>query len=161
MSFKEAGYVLQQGDGDHVAFLGSLMTIKIGGDATRGQFTLLEQISPPSFGPPLHVHHQEDEAFYVLEGELEVVCGDHEFHVGQGGFVFLPREIAHAFRVGQGGARLLQITTPAGFEHFAHEVGERLDTAVLPPPSPPDVARLVAAAERHHVSIVGPPLGQH
>lgn len=160
MSFGESGYVLDGDDGDRVWFLGSLMTIKAAGDDTAGAFTLIDQRAPAQFGPPLHIHHAEDEAFYVLEGGVRVVCGDRSFDAGPNSLVLLPRGIPHAFLVGDQGAHLLQITSPAGFEHFAHEVGEPATSAELPPPSAPDIPRLVAAAERHGVTIVGPPLGQ-
>jgi mannose-6-phosphate isomerase-like protein (cupin superfamily) len=161
MSFEKLGYQLGQGEGDRVWFLGTLMTIKAGHDDTAGAYTLVEQTTPALFGPPLHVHHAEDEAFYILEGALHVVCGDQGFDVGAGSFVMLPRGIPHAFQVGDSGARLLQLTSPAGFENFAHDVGEAATSAELPPPAAPDIPRLVAAAERHGASIVGPPLGSH
>jgi mannose-6-phosphate isomerase-like protein (cupin superfamily) len=161
MSFGELGYALAKDEGDGVWFLGTLMTIKAGHAETGGAYTLVEQTTPPLFGPPLHVHHAEDEAFYVLDGALHLVCGEKSFDAGPGSFVMLPRGIPHAFQVGANGARLLQITSPAGFEGFAHEVGDPATSAELPPPVVPDLPRLVAAAERHGSSIVGSPLGSH
>ena len=158
MSFGTLGYTLGKGEGDGVWFLGTLMTIKATHADTAGAYTLLEQTTPPLFGPPLHVHHAEDEAFYVLGGALHVVCGDQSFDAVPGSFVLLPRGIPHTFQAGEEGARLLQITSPAGFENFAHEVGEPAARAELPPPAAPDIPSLVAAAERHGSSIVGPPL---
>jgi mannose-6-phosphate isomerase-like protein (cupin superfamily) len=159
MSFEKSGYVLEGDEGDPVWFLGSLMTIKATGDDTAGAFTLIEQLAPAGFGPPLHVHHREDEAFYVLEGALRVVCGDRSFDAGPNSFVLLPRGIPHAFAVGDEGARLLQITSPAGFEDFARQAGEPAASRTLPTPSAPDIPRLVALAERHGAPIVGPPIG--
>src|ERR1700730_121825 len=161
MSFGKLGYKLGHDEGDGVWFLGTLMTIKAGDADTGGAYTLVEQTTPPLFGPPLHVHHAEDEAFYILDGALHVVCGDQGFDAGPGSFVMLPRGIPHAFQVGNNGARLLQITSPAGFESFAHEVGNPATSAELPPPAAPDIASLVAAAERHGSTIVGPPLASH
>lgn len=161
MSFGELGYQLDHDEGDRVSFLGSQMTIKAAHEDTAGAYTLLEQTSPPSFGPPMHIHHAEDEAFYILEGALHIVCGDQSFDAGPGSFIMLPRGIPHAFQVGDTGARLLQITSPAGFEHFAHEVSDPATGTALPPPAAPDIPRLAAAAERHGVSIIGPPLGSH
>lgn len=159
MSFGKSGYMLDRNEGDRVWFLGSLMTIKAAGEDTAGAFTLIDQRAPAEFGPPLHVHHSEDEAFYVLEGALRVVCGDRSFDAGPNSFVLLPKGIPHAFLVGDEGAHLLQITSPAGFENFAREVGEPATSAALPAPAAPDIPRLVAAAERHGATIVGPPLG--
>jgi hypothetical protein len=70
------GYVLSNGDGEGIWFLGTLMTVKAGREQTRGGFTLIEQKSPPGFAAPPHVHEAEEEAFYVLEGQLQVTCGD-------------------------------------------------------------------------------------
>jgi hypothetical protein len=67
-TFSSAGYVLCNGDGEGIWFLGTLMTVKAGREQTRGGFTLIEQISPPGFAAPPHVHDAEEEAFYVLEG---------------------------------------------------------------------------------------------
>ena len=64
------------------------MTIKATGEDTRGAFTLVEQLAPPGFGPPLHVHHREDEPFLVLEGRVRFRCGDREFVMDGGGYVF-------------------------------------------------------------------------
>lgn len=86
------------------------------------------------------MHHAEEEAFYILEGQLTVTCGDRSWQVGPGAFVLLPRGIAHTFRVqGSEPARLLQITAPAGFERFAEEVGEPAQALTVPSPTPPDV----------------------
>jgi uncharacterized cupin superfamily protein len=56
--------------------LGELLTIKVAGEDTDGAYTIVQNVSPPSGGPPLHLHHREDEAFYVLEGEYEIQSGD-------------------------------------------------------------------------------------
>jgi mannose-6-phosphate isomerase-like protein (cupin superfamily) len=152
-----AGYALANGDGQHIWFLGTLMSVKAGTEQTRGGFTLIEQISPPNFAAPAHVHEDEDEAFYVLEGRLQVTCGEQVWTVEQGGFVMLPRGIPHAFSVlSDPGARLLQITSPADFEQFAAEAGEPARDAVLPPPTPPNVDKLFAAMTRHRKRIVVP-----
>jgi mannose-6-phosphate isomerase-like protein (cupin superfamily) len=150
-TFAPAGYSLSEGDGHGIWFLGSLMTVKAGYDQSRGAFTLIEQLSPPGFAAPAHVHDEEEEAFYVLEGHLQVTCGDRTWTVGQGGFVFLPRGIPHAFSVtGDGSAKLLQITSPAGFEAFAAEAGEPAPSATLPPPGAPDIPKLLAAMGKYH-----------
>lgn len=108
------------------------------------------------FAPPLHVHEQEDEAFYVLEGEAEVLCGEERWRAEPGSFVFLPRGVAHSFHVSGGSLKALQLTTPAGFEAFVAELGRRPDRLGLPEPSQPDVARLVEVSARHGYRILGP-----
>jgi mannose-6-phosphate isomerase-like protein (cupin superfamily) len=78
-------------------------------------------------GPPLHVHDHEHESFYVLDGELSVVCGDDRFSVPPSSFVFMPRGRAHRFLSTNGSARVKSITVPGGIEgyfrelHAAHE----------------------------------------
>jgi mannose-6-phosphate isomerase-like protein (cupin superfamily) len=143
-------------------FLGTLLLIKATGEDTGGAFTLLEQLAPAGFGPPLHVHHQEDESFLLLEGRIRFRCGDHEFVVESGGNVFLPKGIPHAFRVeGTTPARLVQMTLPSGFERLVHDIGVRAPDRTLPPPSsmtPDLIGRLVALGPKYNFSVVGPPL---
>ena len=101
-----------------------------------------------SDGPPLHVHKAEDEAFYVLEGELRVQVGERIIHGTAGAFVFIPKGTAHTFaKAGTEPARMLVIISPAGFEQFFEEVG-----------GPPDMDKIMAAAERYGFEVVGPPL---
>jgi quercetin dioxygenase-like cupin family protein len=157
MSFGTEPYVLSAGEGSSIWFLGTLQTYKAVGEDTRNAFTLVECLLPPGFGPPPHLHKQEEETFYLLEGELTVFCGDRRWKVAPGSFVFLPRGIVHGFTVeGLMPAKMLQITSPAGFEHFAAEMGEPAKEVVLPPPGPPDVEKLLALAAKYHMQIQGP-----
>jgi mannose-6-phosphate isomerase-like protein (cupin superfamily) len=127
------------------------MTVKADAEQTHGAYTFIEQRVPPAFAAPPHVHDDEDEAFYVLDGDLRVQCGAQTWDVHSNEFVYLPRNVAHAFAVtSETGAKLLQLTTPAGFEHFAREAGEPAAARRLPEPATPDVAKLLAAAEKHH-----------
>jgi len=158
MSFDPRGYVVSADSGDSQWFLDTRMTVLAGGDQTGGSFTFLEWEAPQGFGPPRHIHHREDEAFYVLDGELVVECGDRGWTVGPGGLVFLPRGIAHAFVVSKGPVRGLQITSPAGFEQFITELGRPAERAGLPEPSAPDIPRLTAVMARYGHEMVGPPL---
>jgi mannose-6-phosphate isomerase-like protein (cupin superfamily) len=152
-----ASYALGSGEGHRRWFLDTTMTIKAGGEATGGAFTMLECEAPEGFAPPLHVHHREDECFYLVDGELSVHCGDDTWVVAEGGFVFLPRGVPHAFVVSRGPARMLQITSPAGFEAFVDELGRPPADDGLPAPGAPDVAALVEIAGRHGYEVVGPP----
>ena len=158
MSLGERGYVLGPAEGTAVWFLDTRMTVKAGGAQTGGAFTLLEWSAPVGFGPPRHVHHVEDEGFYVLDGELVVECGDRRWTAGPGAFVFLPHGIPHVFVVSRGPVRGLQVTSPAGFESFIAELGRPPTGPGLPEPSAPDVPRLLEAQARHRGEVVGPPL---
>jgi quercetin dioxygenase-like cupin family protein len=152
-------YVLGKHQGQAVWFLGSLMLFKATGVDNGQSFSLIEQTLPPGFSPPLHVHHGEDEAFYVLEGSFTFVCGDHRWRVEAGGFIYLPREIPHGFLVeGSEPARLLQFTFPAGLENFHAEMGEPAQSLTLPPMSPPDMAKMQELSAKYHFEIVGPPM---
>jgi quercetin dioxygenase-like cupin family protein len=157
MSFDPKGYALAVGGGTSIWFLDTLMTIKAGGEETNGAFTLLEWAAPVGFGPPLHRHDREDEAFYLINGAIEVTCGDQQWTVSPGGFVFLPRGIPHSFIVSAGPVRGLQITTPSGFERFIGELGIPAAGPGLPPPMPPDIPRLIDASSRNGMEILGPP----
>jgi len=158
MSFGTTPYMLEAGEGSSIWFLGTLQTFKAVGEETSNAFTFIECLLPPGFGPPPHIHEQEVEAFYLLEGELAVFCGDRTWKLTPGSFVFLPRGITHGFTVaGSRPAKVLQITSPAGYEHFATEMGEPAKELVLPPPGPPDVEKLLALAAKYHIEILGAP----
>ena len=155
-----AGYTLDRDQGNGIWFLGTRMTVKAAGEVTGGAFTLIDCECPAGFAPPSHVHEIEDEAFYLLEGEIDVTCGASTWSVRPGGFVFLPKGIPHRFVVStHQPARLLQLTAPSQFEHFAAETGEPATSPGLPDPAEPDIERLLAAAARHHIEILPPPTG--
>jgi quercetin dioxygenase-like cupin family protein len=160
MTSRNEPYLLTREEGQAVWFLGTLMLFKATGESNAHTFSLIEQVLPPGFAPPLHVHHAEDEAFYILEGELTFVCGERRWRAQAGSFIYLPREIAHGFLV-EGGqpARLLQFTAPAGLEQFHAEMGEPARSLTIPAPTPPDLAKMQALAAKYHFEIVGPPLG--
>lgn len=151
-------YVLRSGEGDALWFLGNLATIKTAGAHTRGALTVVEFLNPAGFAPPVHRHLAEDEAFYILDGHAQFRCGEETFDAGPGDFVLLPVNRPHTFLVGPDQPlRALQITTPAGFEDFAAEVGRPATELRLPDPGPIDPAALGHAAGRHALEVVGPP----
>jgi quercetin dioxygenase-like cupin family protein len=137
-----------------IRFLGLPTLLRSTGDDTNGAFGLVEHWSMPTgFASPYHVHHLEDEAFYVLEGELAFVCDGKWIRTGAGGYVFGPREIPHGFKVtGTGPARMLLLCAPAGFERFVMELGEDPDA----PAVEPDIPKLVAVAAKYKIDILGP-----
>ncbi|MGE5597110.1 MAG: quercetin 2,3-dioxygenase [Hyphomicrobiales bacterium] len=151
-----SGFALPDRGGDRFWFLGTTMILKATAKETGGAFTLLEQTGQAGFETPPHVHQSEDEAFYVLEGAIQVQCGNESWEVGAGGFAFLPKGIAHAFKVTAGPSRLLQVTSPAGFERFVEDVGVRAGSGNPPPPAEAEIQRLMAAAPKHGLTLLPP-----
>jgi mannose-6-phosphate isomerase-like protein (cupin superfamily) len=148
---KLAGWHLASDEGDSIWFLGSFMRFKATAETTGGAFTLIDEIAGPGRQSPPHIHHSEDEAFWIIEGEVTFTCGDKTYVAEPGSFVFLPRNIQHNFRVtSEVPARMLLWISPAGLEGFFKEMGEpgRLDQA--PPPSVPDIPKLLAVAAKYH-----------
>jgi mannose-6-phosphate isomerase-like protein (cupin superfamily) len=151
--------VLGPGEGQAIWFLRNRMTIKATAETTRGAYGLVESQIAPGFSPPLHVHHREDETFWILEGELSMRCGDRTFRAGPGSFVFLPREVPHTFVVeSDTPARMLTLLTPGGGEGVFIEGGRRPEHDGLPPATPPDIEALARVSERFGAEIVGPPM---
>jgi len=152
-------YVLDAEVGDAVWYVNNRATIKATAADTGGAFSLVDMQVALGHGPPLHVHHTEDEALWVLEGHLTVRCGEATFTAGPGSFVYTPRGIPHTFRLeGATPARLLVLLVPGGGEGFFVEAGRPAEGEGLPPPGPPDIARLQAVATKYHIEFVGPPL---
>jgi mannose-6-phosphate isomerase-like protein (cupin superfamily) len=127
------GFARHADGGERLMFGDVTVLIRASAETTRGAFTVFEEV-PPMVDTPLHVHANEDEMFYVLEGEHIVRCGDDEFRLGPGGVVFLPRGIPHSQRrVVPGQGRLLVLTSPAGFEGFFRELAEAERAGTLGP----------------------------
>jgi len=150
---------LQDGEGEARWFLGCLVTIKASAETTGETVAILEHLAPRGAGSPLHVHHNEDEWFYVLEGELSFWVGGRLITGGPGSFVFGPRGIPHTFSVTSETARFLLVTEPAGFERFMRSLSEPATDLVIPPPAtePPDVAAMTRLAAEYGIEILGPP----
>jgi quercetin dioxygenase-like cupin family protein len=136
--------------------MGTLVRLKATGEQTWGGFSLVEELFPAGYATPLHIHHAEDEAFYVLEGEVTVFCGDQKLKAGPGTYVYEPRGIAHGFRAGNTPARLLILFTPSGFDQFFVEMGRPAKELVLPPAEHPDVEKIITLAAKHQTEVLGP-----
>jgi mannose-6-phosphate isomerase-like protein (cupin superfamily) len=130
-----------------------------GGDqGVAGAAGLVEARFPADFGPPLHVHHREDEALYVLDGQLRCRNGDHEFTAGPGQLVFGPRELPHTFKAGPGGARALVLMLPAGLEQMFQEGGVPALDPSTPPVEDYDIETVTRLAAKYGFDVIGPPL---
>jgi len=150
-------YAIDPGGGEAHWFFGNLVTIKAAGEHTDGRFALTEFVNPAGFVAPSHVHHDEHEAFYVLEGTAEVHCGDQVFSVAPGSFVLLPRGIPHWHRVSSDAPMRSLVLTTGQFEQYVIASGEPARARELPPPAPPDMGRAAAAGERFRIEVLGPP----
>jgi len=145
-------YALAREEGEELWFLGVPTRVIATAEQTGGAFRLIEHVIAPGGESPWHVHHAEDESFYVLEGRMTFLCGEQKVHAEAGTFVYGPRGIPHGFRVeGDQPARLLLQCTPGGFEHFIMEMSE-----AEPPSGPPDMERLLSVAARYDNEILGP-----
>jgi quercetin dioxygenase-like cupin family protein len=154
------GYTLGKEEGEAFWLLGMLETIKISVDDTAGNFGLLEVVVPTGLGSPWHVHPEEDEWFYTLDGEFTFYVGDVRMSLPAGSFAFGPKGVPHTFiaEPPDGGKALIGFQ-PFVFEGFLREVGEPAPERVVPPPleSPPDLQRLAPIAARNGMVILGPP----
>jgi quercetin dioxygenase-like cupin family protein len=154
-----APIALNAGEGEALWFLGLLATIKSSSETTASRVAVIEHLAPHGSGSPLHVHHNEDEWFYVIEGELTFWVGGQVITAPAGSFVYGPRDIPHTFIVSSEQARFLLVTEPAGFENFVRALAEPAQQLVIPPPAtePPDIARMIALAAEYGIEILGPP----
>ena len=142
--------------------MGGLFTYLVTGAESGGSyFTLIVDVGPEA-GPPPHIHHLEEEQFYVLEGQLTYSVGDQIFEVRTGDFIHIPRGTVHSFKNGPRPSRLLATFAPAGIEGFFRGAGERVDDR-LKSPSPVTeavIARFVAAEANgwkdHHDTLPPP-----
>ena len=137
--------------------LGELLTYKIPSQRTSGAYSLFEITTRPGAGPPPHVHHREDESFYVLEGDYEFLIGGETLRVGAGFLLYFPKGILHSHKnVGEGVGRMLLTQTPGGlYEHFFEEVGKPVEGEVgwLVRKDEPEVANIVAIAAKYGIEI--------
>jgi quercetin dioxygenase-like cupin family protein len=154
-----APIALQPGEGDVRWFLGFLITIKSSAETTDGRVAVIEHHGVQGLGSPLHVHRNEDEWFYVTEGELTFWVGGETIKAPAGSFVYGPRDVPHTFSVTSAEARFLLVTEPAGFENFVRALSEPAQAFTLPPASvqPPDPEQMMAAAAAYGIEILGPP----
>ena len=147
--------MLKVGEGKAYWVVGDLYTILASGEDTGGAYALIHAEVPPDHGPPPHVHRREDEAFYVLEGELAFQADGRAITATAGTWVTLAKGSLHTFKnVSTATARMLIVVTPSGLEKFFAEVGrEATDQSSSPPVTPADIEKLLAVAPRYGMEI--------
>ena len=124
------GYALKNGEGPHIDFRGTKMTVKIAGVQTQAGYSFIEMIHPPNIGPALHIHPTGAEAFYVLEGAYHIDCDTHSYQAEPGDFVFIPTGTPHNYQSGSEGGKVL-VLSPSGLEQYFSEVAKRLAAGPL------------------------------
>jgi quercetin dioxygenase-like cupin family protein len=150
--------VRADGEGEQLRFWGGgILTMKATTAETDGAFMLFEDHMSQGKTTPLHAHANEDEALYVLEGDILVHIDGKEYSVGARGIAFAPRGVPHAFLVTSPTARVLCLQTPGSAEAFYRGASEPAG-ADTDPAGPVDFDRVRESAERSGgMQLLGPP----
>ena len=151
-------------DGGRARWTDGLNLFKAMASDTGGVLSVWESLMPRGSSPPLHVHRREDEAFYVLEGEMTFRIGDDQVVAPAGTFVWGPRDIPHQYRVDTFVARLLTWFIPAGGEELFFHMSRPAKALTLPPtldrpPAGPTAQQLALFEQRYELKVLGPPMG--
>jgi mannose-6-phosphate isomerase-like protein (cupin superfamily) len=143
-------FVLQPGEGRDIDMGNFRMSLKASGQETADAFSLLEAEEPPNFGPPMHIHHDAAEAFYVVSGEYRIFIGDEEHVCPAGSFIYIPAGAPHGFRVGAAPSRKLNIYAPAAMVGYFDELAAAIARDEM------DDDTLAEIARRYGMEVIGP-----
>ncbi len=143
-------FILQPGEGRSIDLGNFLMTVKATAEGTASAFTLLEASEPPNFGPPMHIHRNAAEAFYVLAGEYMMFIQESEIRCPAGSFVYVPAGAVHGFRVGAVASKKLNLYVPAAMIGYFDDLAAAIKTGDV------DDAYLGEIAERYGMTVLGP-----
>jgi quercetin dioxygenase-like cupin family protein len=148
---------IRAGEGEARWWFAALAEIKATAADTDGQLTIVEVTEPPGAQAPLHVHHREDEGFWILEGDVTFHVGDVTIEARAGDFAWGPRDVPHRYTVGPDGCRMLFILTPAGFEGLVRDMSEPAAERTIPPASDeaPDMERVGRVAQAYGCELLG------
>ena len=142
-----------------VWYSGHLMTFLATAEDTQGKFALIEAVARKGNVPPPHIHHREEETFYVLEGEMTFSVGGQTIKATPGTMVCLPRDVAHSFVIDSEQLRVLILLTPAGLEGLFKEFSEPAPAMTLPPPVETpysEIQRMLEVAPQYGIEFVLP-----
>ena len=140
------GLRLQSGPGRDLGF-------KVTGEDTGGALDYFTVEVAPHGGPPLHVHHKQEETIHVLSGRFKVRIGDETFELDERGFAYLPSTVPHTFlNLTDAPGEIIVVYTPGGCRHFYEELGPATRNGT------PDRAVVAAIFEKHDMTVLGPPL---
>jgi quercetin dioxygenase-like cupin family protein len=134
------------------------VTVKAGGAGEGPAFSQIETDDPRGSGPPLHLHHNEDETFYVLDGEVTFLVGDERIDVAAGDYLFAPRGIAHAYLVRSERARMLVTASPGGIEQVFVNLGIPVTGSEPPTDAVMPMDEAMRLFAEYGAEILGPPL---
>jgi quercetin dioxygenase-like cupin family protein len=139
-------------------FLNSLNLVLATSASTGGAYSMVHHMAPSGHATPYHLHHDEDEAFYVLDGEFTFIADGKKTVLGAGGYIFLPRLIPHGIRCsGSAPSTMLILAMPGtGFVGMMTEMAEPATERVLPVPSAPDIEKLTRLCAKYKIDILGP-----
>lgn len=157
----ETQRVVAPTSGDHRFFLNHLATVKVGAGESSSGMSAVEFTAPRGFGPPLHLHQEEDEIMYVLDGEIRLDVGESSSVATAGTVVSLPHGVPHVFQVISPSARFLTVTagrtrTPS-FDQFVQALGTPTDPTALPAPTEIDPGHVARVCAEHGIEVLGPP----
>jgi quercetin dioxygenase-like cupin family protein len=140
------GLRLQSGPGRDLIF-------KVTGEDTNGAFDYFIVEVAPHGGPPLHVHHRQEETIHVLKGRFKIRIGDSIFYLNEGGFAYLPSKVPHAFlNLTDEGGEIILVYTPGGGHKFYEELGPVSRSAS------PDRQKIAVVFEKYGMTLLGGPL---
>ena len=150
LASSQEAIVLEPDEGRRIDLGNFMMTVKASHDLTAQAFTLLQATEPPGFGPPMHIHHNAAEAFYVLEGEYIMFIEDRQYRCPEGSFIYIPLGMRHGFRVGGVASRKLNLYAPGVMVGYFDELAAAIADGAA------DEERLAAIAAKNGVEVVGP-----
>ena len=143
---EEEGLRLQSGPGRDLIF-------KVTGEDTNGAFDYFIVQVAPKGGPPLHVHHMQEETIHVLKGQYKIRIGDEIFYCKEGGFAYLPSKVPHTFlNLTNEPGEIIVVYTPGGGHKFYEEFGP------MSWGGPPDPKKIAPLFEKYNMTLLGPPL---
>jgi mannose-6-phosphate isomerase-like protein (cupin superfamily) len=148
----------QSGQGEAFWVLGDHYTFKVSSEETMGSLAIVEVTAFPQNGPPPHIHHREDESFYILDGTFSFKLGNRTFEAGPRDFIQIPQGTLHTYKnIGEKPGRFVVVLTPGGFENFFREIGEPAQQDAIPPKVPEGIIeKLLALAPKYHLEVPPP-----
>jgi len=154
MTASREALVKGPGEGRTVHVLGADITIKVSSEEANGAFTVIEGHTPPMEGPPLHRHRDQDEWWYIVEGEYRFEVDGEEIYATAGSTVFAPRGSSHAFQnIGDKPGWTIATFVPGGVDLFFEDIERAAPRGLAP-----DFKKLQPIFERHGQEVLGPPL---